>query len=251
MSTTGLVSFLNRSVALGSVFGIRLIARYSFLILLGIIGLPLILGAGSSPLGLIGAVAIVALTVGSIIAHELGHSLTAIHYGMAVPQIELHVFGGVARAVGSFSSPRQERWIALAGPAVSLGLAAAFLVLAQATGWLVFKIPALMNLAFGVFNLLPALPMDGGRVLRAHLTLRHGFFTATQKAVAVARVVAVLLGCVGLLSMQLYLVALAAYLWYLGTQELENARMMKQAEPLRAVTNAARAPYTQVSVTRR
>lgn len=121
---------------------------------------------------------------GSILAHELGHALTARRFGIHTESIALHVFGGVARLLGEPRTPRQEFLVAAAGPAVSLGLAGLFGLLATALpdssphGLLVmdaiFGYLALANLVLGVFNLLPGFPLDGGRVLRAIMWARHG-----------------------------------------------------------------------------
>ncbi|BBZ44790.1 site-2 protease family protein [Mycobacterium parmense] len=118
----------------------------------------------------------------SLVAHELAHALVARHFGVAVGDVTLWLFGGVTTLKGEAKTPRAALRIAIAGPATSLALAAGFggLVAALRTvgaapiavgvaSWL-----AGINLLLGLFNLLPGAPLDGGRVLRAYLWRRHG-----------------------------------------------------------------------------
>ncbi|HEU4703578.1 MAG TPA: site-2 protease family protein [Conexibacter sp.] len=128
----------------------------------------------------------------SLAAHEFGHALQAQREGMRIEGITLWVLGGVARFAGAFPSARAELRIALAGPLVSLVLGVLFLAAAVALAlppeldgvlhWL-----GTMNLVLLVFNMIPALPLDGGRVLRAVLWARSGdHAAATRSAVAIA-----------------------------------------------------------------
>ena len=155
-----------------------------------------------------------AFTVGgalfaSIILHELGHALVAVRKGGAVHEILLLPIGGAARMSRLPPKPHDELLMAVAGPAVSftlfvaLYLGGACVPFGRETG-LVFGIPlhinaiqaiGLLNLTLAVFNLLPAFPMDGGRVLRALLAGRYGRLKATRVAAGVGRVIAVMLGC--------------------------------------------------------
>ncbi|MCX8225406.1 MAG: site-2 protease family protein, partial [Sulfitobacter sp.] len=119
---------------------------------------------------------------GSLLLHELGHSIVARYLGVPIKSITLFIFGGMAELGKEPSSARDEFWIALAGPVTSLALALGFWTIAQGT-WLtsgsepLFEVAsylALVNLVLALFNMLPAFPMDGGRVLRAYLWHRHG-----------------------------------------------------------------------------
>lgn len=141
----------------------------------------------------------------SIVLHELGHSLVAMRKGTYVHEIILMPIGGMAKMANMPQSPWDEVTMALAGPGVSVSLA--FISYAMGytlnLGGLVL-IPyflytlAAVNLMLGIFNLLPAFPMDGGRVLRAVLTPRLGRLKATGIAAKCGQVLAVLLGCIGL-----------------------------------------------------
>jgi Zn-dependent protease len=122
------------------------------------------------------------LFLASLLAHEIGHALVARRAGLRVRGITLWLLGGVAQLEDEPASPRDELRVAIIGPAISLALAGAFGVAAAALS--VVGAPALLvvmaawlalgNVALGVFNLLPAAPLDGGRVLRGLLWRRHG-----------------------------------------------------------------------------
>jgi Zn-dependent protease/CBS domain-containing protein len=128
-----------------------------------------------------------------LLLHELGHATQAQREGMAIDGITLWVFGGVARFRGSFPSAGAEFRIAIAGPLVSLALGALFLAvslaapLPSAVDGVVYWLGSI-NLILLAFNLLPALPLDGGRVLRAALwQVKGDFTTATRTAAALGR----------------------------------------------------------------
>ncbi len=126
---------------------------------------------------------------GSVLLHEMGHAAMARRFGIATHSITLYPFGGLAALEREPNSPTSEALVALAGPAVNFALAAAAVPLA-ALGLLGASTFLGLNLVLGIFNLLPAFPMDGGRVLRAWWTRRHGRTLATLKALRLARVLA-------------------------------------------------------------
>lgn len=125
----------------------------------------------------------------SLLLHELGHAVQARREGMELDGITLWVFGGVAKFRGQFPSAGAELRIAIAGPLVSLALGVAFLALAEVGEWpeevhsVLFWLGSI-NLILLAFNLLPALPLDGGRVLRALLWARRGDFGAATRSAA-------------------------------------------------------------------
>lgn len=208
------------SFKLGRVLGFPIEIRHSFLILLGIVFLSGLLNG--HPLL---SVALLLITFLSVLAHELGHALVARRLGVHIAGIDLHIFGGAAKMVGMPRGPKDEIAIAAAGPVVSLTLALAGALLHAISGFWGFYYLMWTNLLLGVFNLLPALPMDGGRIFRAALTPKMGFQGATMLSVKVARGIAVALGLFGLFF-NFWLVALAVMLWMMAGQELMIAQVM-------------------------
>jgi Zn-dependent protease/predicted transcriptional regulator len=193
---------------IGRLFGIPLKVHLSWLIVFGLISWSL--AAGFFPAQLpdlpvwsywVTAVIAAAMFFVSIILHELGHSLVARHHGIGIASITLFVFGGVSQMKEEPRQARQELQIAIVGPLISLGLAAVFGVLAGLLGGgeptglrVVLTYLALVNLLVAVFNMLPAFPLDGGRVLRAILWARSGdLLRATTTAARVGRVLALAL----------------------------------------------------------
>lgn len=177
-----------------------------------------------------GAVLAIALFV-AILAHELAHSMVALKNGLRVRSITLMMLGGVSQIEDE--DPDHEAWMAFAGPLMSFAIAAvsylAYRLVPGRTGVdVALLIFALTNAVIGVFNLLPAFPMDGGRVLRGLLSKRIGRERATRAATAVGKVMAVALGVWGMLSVNLILVLIAVFVFLgasaervrLGTQEM-------------------------------
>ncbi len=203
-----------------TLFGIPIRVTFSFLILLAFA----LLAWG----GLQGVVAIVAVFA-MVLAHELGHALVARKLNVPILGIDLHFFGGAAKLAHLPSSPRQEVLIAAAGPAVSFALAAVSFGLYLVTSVWVLQWLAYINLMLGAFNLLPALPMDGGRIFRAALASRMGRVRATSIAVKVAKAVAVAMGVVGAFGLwplsapSFFMVGLAVMLWWMAGAELRAA----------------------------
>ena len=206
-----------RTYRLGSIFGFPIEMNLSFLLILGLVLLTNGLAAGFWLAGVL---------FGSVLLHELGHALMARHLGTPIAGIELHFFGGAAKMTETPKSANDEVAIAAAGPAVSLVLAGLGLVLASLTGSGVFALFGWVNMILGVFNLIPALPMDGGRILRALLTRKYSFIRATALSIKVTRGFAIALGALGLYTFNLYLPLMAALLWFLGSRELKLAYMM-------------------------
>ncbi|MDX6647858.1 MAG: hypothetical protein QOK40_3585 [Miltoncostaeaceae bacterium] len=196
---------MNDSLVIGRVAGIPIGVNWSVLIALALIvwtlatGLLPTVDPGLSDATYVamGAVAAVAY-FGSILLHELGHALVARRQGVPISGITLWILGGVAKGETHFPSARAELRIALAGPAVSLALGALFTLTAWAASlppavdgvlaWLGFT-----NLALFAFNVIPALPLDGGRALHALLWRRWGFLRATRVAAGIGRAFGLLL----------------------------------------------------------
>jgi Zn-dependent protease/predicted transcriptional regulator len=171
---------------------------------------------GLMPL-VLGLVSVIGLFV-SIVLHELGHSLTARRYGVKVRRITLWFLGGVAEFE---EMPRQrgaEAIVGIAGPIVSFVLAVVFWGLAAVVPhsvvwlWIVVWYLGVVNLMLGLFNLLPALPLDGGRILRSLLALKMPHAKATIIAGNIARVLAIAMGIYGLFA-NLWLIVLAFFIF--------------------------------------
>jgi Zn-dependent protease len=201
---------------LGSLAGFPVEISLSFLLLLGAVFLWR---------GGIDGVQIVLLAFGSVLLHELGHALVARRLGVPVSSIELNFFGGAAKMVELPRTANHEVAIAAAGPAVSLALAGAGFGLGALFGSSLLLTIGAINALIAGFNLIPALPMDGGRILRALLTRKLDFVRATDIAVGVSRAFAIGFAIAGVMgSFQLLL--LAPFLWMLGSQEKRLARQM-------------------------
>jgi Zn-dependent protease/predicted transcriptional regulator len=166
---------------------------------------------------LLGLTAAVGLFL-SVLVHELGHSFVGQRYGAKIKEITLWLLGGVAQFEEMPKRRGAEAVIAIAGPITSLvlvGLAWLALNTVQLGAAAAFVLIYLMfaNTALAVFNLLPALPLDGGRVLRSLLALRLGELRATEISATISRSLAVLLGIVGLLGFNFFLVLIAFFIY--------------------------------------
>lgn len=163
---------------------------------------------------------------GTVLLHEFGHALAARHYGIGTADITLLPIGGVARLLNSPNSPKEELVIALAGPAVNVALAGLiFAGLQLAPGLAGFGVAGALvvrwlhiNVALLLFNLIPAFPMDGGRVLRAMLATRMGFSGGTRIAARVGQVLAVGLFFAGL-AWNPMLMLIGVFVWFAAAQE--------------------------------
>jgi Zn-dependent protease len=222
---------MNLTTRLGRIAGIDVRVHATFWLLLGFAALvPLLAGKGLA--GALGGALFIAAMFGIVVLHELGHALAARRYGIATLDITLLPIGGVARLERMPESPRQEIVVALAGPAVNLALALVLLVGVLVAGvgpWL--GLPGLgaetfltrlfwANLLLAAFNLIPAFPMDGGRVLRALLALRLDRVRATWIAARIGQGFAVLLGLLGLVGNPL-LMLIALFVWFGAEEEAQ------------------------------
>ena len=171
----------------------------------------------------------------SVLAHELGHAAVAQKLGISIASIDLHLLGGTANMGEHPAEPADEIMIAAAGPLVSLGLALVAGLLAWAlnpsfilnigsvSG--VFAFTAAVNFMLGVFNLIPALPMDGGRILRGLLARKMSAVRATKIAGRFARVIAVGLGLWGIGSANFSLTLIAVFVYFLSKREEHMANL--------------------------
>ncbi len=214
---------------IGRIAGIDVYIHATFLILLAWVGIGHYMAHADIWDAARGVGFILAL-FGVVVLHELGHALAARRYGIRTRDITLLPIGGVARLERIPDNPRQELVVALAGPAVNVALAGGLYVViglvdtletltqAQNVGGSFLSELMWANVALAVFNMLPAFPMDGGRVLRALLAARMPHVQATQIAAAVGQAMALLFGFVGLLAGTPLLIFVALFVWLAAAQ---------------------------------
>lgn len=221
------------SLTLGKYGGTTVRLHWSFLLFFVWIASLTLLREGPAPA--IGLVIFISLLFFCVVLHEFGHILAARHFGVRTPEILLLPIGGVSRLERIPEEPRQELIIALAGPAVSFAIGGGLLLLtgippfdfsAEGVGLLfVFGQLGWINLFLAVFNLIPAFPMDGGRVLRALLASRLGYARGTRIAASAGQFVAILFGMAGLLAGNVILVFIALFVFLAAGAEAGVAQM--------------------------
>ena len=236
------------TVTSGSVGSVRLLGvpvRLHFTFILLLIFLAVIgLGGNQSPASYV--LFVLALIV-SVLLHELGHALVSSHYGIRTLEIVMYPIGGVARLERP-AKPWEEFWIAIAGPAMNLAIAGAifailysqnkpfnFFALTQPSSDNLADRIALGNLILAAFNLLPAFPMDGGRMLRAVLSSLKSEYEATRIATWSGRMLAISMGLYGFIYMPM--LAFVAFFIYLGAANegaASRGRSLTQGIPVRA-----------------
>ena len=164
-----------------------------------------------------------------VLLHELGHSLLALRYGIEVKSITLYLIGGVS-AIEIPTDPKLEFRTALIGPLVSLGLGAVFFALSfgvtATVPNLFLENFAYINLVLGGFNILPAFPMDGGRVFRAWLASRQPYLQATHTAVQIGKIFAIAMGIIGLFFSPILIII--AFFIYIAASDEERQTTITQ-----------------------
>jgi Zn-dependent protease len=185
--------------------------------------------------------AVLFATFGCVALHEFGHALAARGYGIRTRDITLYPIGGVARLENMPEKPWPEIVVALAGPAVNVAIAAGifalFLLGGVSVGGALSAGPSVeafwgrllaTNIILVLFNLLPAFPMDGGRVFRAAVNWFTDRVTATEVAAGLGAVMAVLMGLFGLFTGEFMLMILAAFVFLAGRGELTAVRYREE-----------------------
>lgn len=224
------------SIAIGSIKGTVIRIHVTFLLLLVWIAFSYYAQGGTE--AAVQGVVFILLVFACVVLHEFGHALAARRYGVQTPDITLLPIGGVARLQRIPEQPSQELVIALAGPAVNVVIAAAlYLALGalpsaqsvelQNPGANLLARLLSVNIFLVLFNLIPAFPMDGGRVLRALLGYRLGFARATQIAAVVGQGLAFAFGLLGLMGNPLLL--FIALFVYLGAAAEAHSVQLRQA----------------------
>lgn len=200
--------------------------------------------AGVPPQGLTGSPLLWGLLVAvglfaAVLIHELAHVMYALRTGGTVRSVTLMMVGGVSELVDAPKRPRDEALMALVGPLTSLCLAALLyggLLLVRGSGWFNLNFAlfylALLNLILGVFNLLPAFPLDGGRVVRALLSARMGPVRGTRAAAALGKGFAALFGVLGLLAFNPFLMLIAFFVFMGAEGEAQQVELRMALEGL-------------------
>jgi Zn-dependent protease len=214
---------------IGTFAGIAVHMHATFLLLLLWIAVSHWMQSGSLLVTAVGVAFILSLFL-CVVLHEYGHALTARRFGIATKDITLLPIGGIARLERMPDKPNQELWVALAGPAVNLVLAAGlalYLVVTDHfepvgqigfTHGMFLERLLLANLFLVGFNLIPAFPMDGGRVLRALMAKRTEYVRATRIAAAIGQGLAFMFGLLGLFTNP-FLIFIALFVWIGASQE--------------------------------
>ena len=216
--------------------------HWTFVIYLAAIGaLGLLSGGAQAAIAILGLLLAV---FACVLAHEFGHILVARRFGIRTPDVTLLPIGGVARLQRIPERPAQEFAVAIAGPLVNFAIAGGLYgLLGVAPSDLATApfpsvrdiLPDLVtiNLFLGLFNLLPAFPMDGGRILRAALSVITGRVRATQIAAAIGQALAIGFGLLGLLFGHVILILVAVFVYLAAGAEAQDVRMHQLVGPLR------------------
>jgi stage IV sporulation protein FB len=221
---------------IGTVAGIQIRVHATFFLLVALVALAATTEGGPSMASSLGWLAAL---FACVVAHELGHSMVARRNGIPTLEIELLPIGGVSKLARYPEDPRVELRIALAGPIVSVVLGVAFAFAAVAAGVEMWP-PTLygggflarlawVNLLLAAFNLLPALPLDGGRVFRSMLEQHTGRERATRLAARVARLVAIGMIAAGVM-VNVWLVLIGVFVYFASSAEEKAARIHERVK---------------------
>ncbi|MCD6434134.1 MAG: site-2 protease family protein [Candidatus Diapherotrites archaeon] len=215
---------------IGEVAGIRIELHFTFIIIIIAILLMLLF---FNPTGILAYSLFLFFLFGSVLFHELVHSIVATNRGMKVKKIILLPIGGIAFTEGLLKNPSDELRVAIAGPLFNFLLVIVALIVGQFLGIPFFidfesiaknnplNMLIWINLILGVFNLMPALPLDGGRVARALLSRKIGELNATRAIIKFSLFFSAFLFIVGLLSANIIIAAVAVFLFFGAQQERE------------------------------
>ena len=233
------------SLNIGTIAGTAVRVHVTFLLFLGwIFGASWVAGG---PEAAWQALAFLVLLFACVVAHEFGHIFTARAFGVFTPDVTLLPIGGVARLERIPEAPYEEFLVAIAGPLVNVAITIALIAVAGAQvnigdlyavespdASMIDRLAA-VNLFLAVFNMIPAFPMDGGRVLRALLAARLGFVRATKVAAFIGQGVAFALGVIGVFSNPM-LIFIAVFVYLAASSEAHAVavRAMSRGLPVSA-----------------
>jgi len=218
---------------IATIAGIPIYVHSTFVLILLYVGWA---SSGAGLAAILASLAFILTLFACVVLHELGHALTAGHFGIGTRDITLLPIGGVARLEKMPDDPRQEFWVAVAGPAVNvvIALLLLFVLLLEGqyqpttslsmTGGSFLERIMVINVILVLFNMLPAFPMDGGRVLRAVLAMWIDYAKATRVAATVGQGMALLFALVGL-RYNAFLIFIALFVWIGASQEAGIVQM--------------------------
>ncbi len=263
-------------MTLFKVFGIDVRVHWSFVLILAWGAFIYSSGSADPIIGALYGVLVILLLFVCVTLHEFGHALVAQYLGVRVPHITLLPIGGVASLERMPDRPTHELFIAVAGPLVNFAIALLLLPLLSLTGSMQsffstgnldamlasMRTPGLANLllflfftniSLGLFNLLPAFPMDGGRILRALLAFAISYVEATRIAVFVGRIMAALFALYGILNPNIFFLLIAFFVYIGGGSEreaVESKAVLRNIKVDQALTPGAVSLYTSERVER-
>jgi len=224
---------LKANVKFGSVSGIDLFVHWSFLVMLvGIFGFYVY--QGWTIVAALAGIGLILSVFTCVVLHELGHAFMARKFGIPTIDIIMYPIGGVARLARMPREPKQELLIALAGPAVNVAIVAVLYVLAKVLNTPIsaesifqpqanlISVLLWINVGLVLFNMVPAFPMDGGRVLRAALASQMEYRTATHIASLIGQGLALVFGIYGLFTGMWTLPLVAVFVFMGARQEVQN-----------------------------
>jgi len=255
---------MNKSLTLGTFAGIPVKLHWSYALMILLIGYVSLENNFSIDQVAIFSLIILLVFV-IVVLHEYGHALTARRYGIKTKDIILSPIGGIARLEGIPTDPKKELWIALMGPAVNVVLAVFFfailffLDIPEVPGELIVPYSAgvyayfiqllpilfLLNVIMVLFNMLPAFPMDGGRVLRALLSMKWPRERATKIASIVGQVFAVGFFAFGSYNSQFSLSAIGIFIFLAARAEYKTASQLEKLKKL-SVSDVMRSNFTKI-----
>ncbi len=232
---------MSSSYQIGKIIGIPIKIHISFLIILPLFAW--FFSVQTEPLGFSGvepelmkyvlSLLTAILLFASVLAHELAHSFFTIRYGGSIREIRLYLIGGVAAMEKEVNEPLKEAKMTFAGPLSSIIIGILLLSVNYAFNkapvsegnplFLMIFILGYINIILGLFNLLPAYPMDGGRILRAFLATRMNFVKATEKSATIGKTFAVLMAILGFLGNP-WLILIAAFVFIGASKEEKQVK---------------------------
>jgi Zn-dependent protease/CBS domain-containing protein len=241
---------MNTSFQIGKIMGIPIRLHITFLLIIPVMGY---IFANNTPvsgfsdvepifLRYVLGLSVAILLFACVLLHELGHSIVAKRHGTNIQGITLFLFGGVSSLEEIPRNPKIEFQMALAGPSVSLLIGSILIILYNLIKtdispdnpflrflWLM----AYINIVLFIFNLIPAFPMDGGRILRAVLAERMSYKKATSMAANVGKMFAIFMGIFGLIYLEPWFILIAFFIYIGATEEDKSTQISVTLEGLK------------------